>query len=179
MDNVGIAPFTTMTSLQGIFATVCVFGCGGCNLPPAVDHQESKGVSHLRGPVSVLITISADPMRNAIDEALRSALSNYADVRFVNDGDDGVVDLKVDVLITSLPDDGAVLTVNTEAGGLLMIRARIVDATARLPKTPYATREVIARKDVQQACAEVATGISEAVFVRYLRHARKDLQDPT
>jgi hypothetical protein len=157
---------------------VVVFaGMVGCGDHAPISSAEPKATLQSSGPVSVLITISADPARDAIDRALRSELSKFIPVRFISDGDNSAVDLKVDVLITSLPDDGAVLTVSTETGGLFRLRAiaRVmkIDPSAKFPQPPYAARKVIARQNVQQACAEVAAGINEAVFERYLEHARK------
>jgi hypothetical protein len=166
-----------LTLLLGSLVLAGLLGCGGSHQPTASEQQKPGLTSHLRGPVSVLLTISADPVRDAIDSALRSELSRLADVRFANDEEDGVVDLKVDVLITSLPDDGAILTVSTETGGFVKVRAMMLDSSKRLPEKPYAARKVVARQNILQACAEVAAGINEAVFERYLRHAGKPLPE--
>jgi hypothetical protein len=114
----------------------------GCGNHPQISSAEPKPSLRSSEPASVLITISADPARGAIDSALRADLSKFTPaVRFVADGDSSsAVDLKVDVLITSLPDDGAVLTVSTETGGLFTLRAmarvRKTDPSAKFPQPP-------------------------------------------
>jgi hypothetical protein len=125
-----------------------------------------------------LITVSEDPQKALIVEDLQGELAKLADVRFTKaaEGSD-VADITIDILVSPFPGgEGIVLDVNSEVGGLFTLRAMMLDKEVHIPDSPYRARKVLRRAQIPAVCAEIAAGLDDSIFERYLQKKKASVR---